>query len=261
MSEIKYIFMVGFPRSGTTLAQSIVMCDNNVYSIPETHLFTKGVKFGRLPEFLTNLWTTWYCYQWVKRCFAEKHMFYSTSKTKLISSFFDFLENKAKENNKSIILEKTPGHLNHIDYISSIFGNAQFVHVTRSYKGAIPSKLKATKQWGGNDNLLFNMRRWISEIFASISYTNEFKHHVLIDFDEMISDRKRLVEKLNLELGLEIEDVTDEKLAEISHAIIEPSEIWKKNNLRGSRVDHEPDLTMDNAIKKFVDYMNRTSAD
>jgi hypothetical protein len=135
------------------------------------------------------------------------------------------------------------------------------VHVTRSYKGAIPSKLKATKQWGGNDNLLFNMRRWISEIFASISYTNEFKHHVLIDFDEMISDRKRLVEKLNLELGLEIEDVTDEKLAEISHAIIEPSEIWKNNNLRGSRVDHEPDLTMDNAIKKFVDYMNRTSAD
>jgi hypothetical protein len=60
---------------------------------------------------------------------------------------------------------------------------------------------------------------------------------------------------------LEIEEVTDEKLAEISRTIIEPTEIWKKNNLRGSRDVHEPDLTMDNAIKKFVDYMNRTSAE
>jgi hypothetical protein len=261
MGEIKCIFMVGFPRSGTTLAQSSVMCDNNVYFIPETHLFTKGVKLGRLPEFLTNRWTTWYYYQWVKRCFTEEHIFYSTSKTKLVRSFFAFLENKARENDKSIILEKTPGHLNHIDYISSIFTNAQFVHVMRIYKGAIPSKLKATKQWGGNDNLLFNMRRCISEIFASISYTNEFKHYVLIDFDEMISVRKRLVEKLNLELGLEIEGVTDEKLAEISQSIIDPAETCKKNNLRGSRVDHEPVLTMVNAIKKFVDYMNRSSAE
>ena len=34
------IFIVGYPRSGTTLLQSLLATQENVYSMPETHFFT-----------------------------------------------------------------------------------------------------------------------------------------------------------------------------------------------------------------------------
>ena len=35
------IFIVGYPRSGTTLLQSMLYTQKNIYSFPETHFFTK----------------------------------------------------------------------------------------------------------------------------------------------------------------------------------------------------------------------------
>jgi hypothetical protein len=260
MSEMKYIFMVGYPRSGTTLAQSLVMCDKNVYSIPETHIFTKGLKYKRLPEFISNLWTSWYCYRWVDRCFGENLLIYSTSRASLIRSFFSFIEHKAKAENKSIILEKTPKHLNQIELISEIFPNAYFLHVVRKYKGAVPSMLKASAQWGGDSDMLPNMRRWLSEVYTSFYYVNTSVNHTLLEYEDIVAKRADVVEFLNCHLNLTIESVTDEKLINMSKEIIEPNENWKENNLKGwhDRSDTEIDIKFKTTVADFLNFINRT---
>jgi hypothetical protein len=256
MQQMHYIFMVGFPRSGTTLAQSIVMCDERVYSFPETHLFTKGLRFNKLPDFLSNLWTTWYCYQWVKNNFSENYIFYSTSKTKLIRKFFNFIEDKAQQENKSIILEKTPAHLKKIDDISAIFEKAQFIHVVRSYRGAIPSIIKAARQWKGNDSQVWNMQRWLADVYTSTYYTQNKANHVLINYDDFVTDRTNVIFELNKHLSLQIKDVSNEQLARVSKLIVEPNETWKSNNLQG--ISPSPiKLDTNYAMEPFINYLNK----
>jgi len=248
--------MVGFPRSGTTLAQSIVMCDDRVFSIPETHLFTKGISSNRLPEFVSNLWTTWYCYRWIKRYFNERKFIYNVAMPLLIEGFFKYIADKAKDDNKSIILEKTPAHLNEIQLISSIFPDAQFIHVIRSYKGAIPSILKAAGKWQGNTSPLQAMRRWVAEVFTSEFYSDKYDNHVLFEYDEVVKDRDCVVTKINEQLSLNILDTSDVRLALFSKSIVDSRENWKKNNLNGFRNVKECSELNGSAFKKFAEYLS-----
>jgi hypothetical protein len=255
MKKIRYIFMVGFPRSGTTLAQTILMCDRDVFSIPETHLFTKGLKYKRLPEFLTNIWACYYCYKWIKTNFAASHVYYSRSREKLVKSFFNFIAEKAKMANKSIVLEKTPGHLNKIEMISRIFPDAEFIHITRAYSGAIPSIVKAAKQWGGNDDVFANTRRWVYEVFSSIYYASEFNNHTLVKYEDIVANRRTVIAHLNTELGLNIEFKNDADLASLSKTVVEKNEVWKSNNLTGNRVTAAPDIDVSDLMEEYVNYL------
>lgn len=249
--------MVGFPRSGTTLAQSIVMCDSQVFSIPETHLFTRGNRFKGFPERLSNLWLAWYCYRWIRDNFSENYIFYSSSKENMIKSFFIFLEEKAAKEGKSIILEKTPGHLAHIEYISSIFEESSFIHVTRSYNGAVPSIVKAAKHWGGDTDSFSNMKRWVAEVFTSTYYSNKFSNHVLVDYEGMVAGKESVIDTLNNTLDLNITTVTEDKLALLSKKIVQENEIWKENNIRGHRkVVKDPILDFEEPLKQYIKYLN-----
>lgn len=257
MLKMQYIFMVGFPRSGTTLAQSIVMCDDRVFSFPETHIFTKGMRFDRLPSLISNLWRTWYCFWWVKKNFSDNYIFYSTSKKRQIIKFFNYIEKKAQEKKKTIILEKTPSHLSKIAEISKIFSNALFIHVVRSYKGAIPSIIKASRQWNGNDDELWNMQRWLSDVYCSIHHTQNNNNHVLINYDDFVVDRKDVVSKLNQYLGLQIQNISDEELANKAKLIVEQNEKWKVNNLEGCRAKKNDDMNISHTLDPFIDYLKK----
>jgi hypothetical protein len=233
MSEVKYLFMVGFPRSGTTLAQSIVMGDEDVYSMPETHIFTKGIRFTKLPSFVSNIWTSIYIYFWIRKNYQQSKVIYSFSKKNLIKQFFLFIEKKAISEGKNMILEKTPGHLNKIDYISEIFPAACFIHVVRSYQGAIPSIIKASKSWGGDSSEVFNVRRWLSEVYLSIFLCTKKEEHMLVKYEELIVKRGEVIENINKTFKLNIDYIDDDALATKAKLIVDPKETWKSNNLKG----------------------------
>jgi hypothetical protein len=235
MSEVKYLFMVGFPRSGTTLAQSIIMGDEDVYSMPETHIFTKGIRLTKFPSFISNIWTSIYIYLWVRKNYQQAKIIYSFSKKKLIKQFFLFIEKKAISEGKNIILEKTPGHLNKIDYISEVFPEARFIHVVRSYQGAIPSIIKASEKWGGDSTEVFNVRRWLSEVYLSIFLCTKKEEHMLIKYEELITKRAEVIENINKTFKLNIDYIDDDALATKAKLIIDPKETWKNNNLKGHR--------------------------
>ncbi len=241
MSEVKYLFMVGFPRSGTTLAQSVIMGDDDVYSMPETHIFTKGIRFTKLPNFVSNIWTSIYIFFWIRKNYQQTKVIYSFSKEKLIKQFFIFIEKKAISERKNIILEKTPGHLNKINYISEVFPEARFIHVVRSYQGAIPSIIKASQKWGGDSSEVFNVRRWLSEVYLSIFLCTKKKEHMLIKYEELIVKRSEVIDNINKTFKLNIVYIDDDTLATKAKIIVDTKETWKSNNLRGNRTPPQAD--------------------
>jgi hypothetical protein len=259
MTELKYLFMVGFPRSGTTLAQSVVMNDNDVYSMPETHIFTKGMRLGKFPNFISNIWTSIYIYIWIKGNYRETKFIYSLSTEKLIKQFFMFFEKKAINEGKHIILEKTPGHLNRIDYISKVFPQARFIHVIRSYQGAIPSIIKVSQKWSGNSSENFNVRRWLGEVYLSISLCTERDSHILVKYEDIVSNRSRVITSINYTLKLNIVDVGDDVLVSKAKTIVNSKETWKRNNLKGQRTPSKVDVNkfiFSRALPSYFEYLS-----
>jgi hypothetical protein len=79
----------------------------DVFSIPETHLFTKGLNCNRLPDFICDCY---YCYKWIKN-FAKNNIYYSRSRAKLVTSFFNFIVENASMEKKQLSWKKHRGIL------------------------------------------------------------------------------------------------------------------------------------------------------
>ncbi|WP_282150313.1 sulfotransferase family protein [Vibrio diabolicus] len=249
-----YIFMVGFPRSGTTLAQTIVMTDDEVFSFPETHYFTKAIRFRKAPEFLSNLWTSIYCYNWIKKNLGKNKLLYSFSRDELAKKFFYYLDDIAKSKGKSIVLEKTPAHLYHIEEIMRLIPNAKFIHVTRDCDGAVKSLMKASSQWKVKSDLNKTIARWLHDNFLSHCYLRR-DNNFEMKFESLVSNREIVIDELNNAFDMHLTTTTNSELATKAKEVVCKDEIWKSNNLQGNRPKlSEPDTTeYSNLIESFME--------
>ena len=65
MKEIqKRIFIVGCPRSGTTLLQSLLLKHNEITSFPESHFFSRTFLGKRANQYPT-LYSNYTLYKWI----------------------------------------------------------------------------------------------------------------------------------------------------------------------------------------------------
>ena len=127
MQAVK-VFIVGCPRSGTTLLQSMLAAHPYIMSLPETHFFFK-LFYGnyRLQNFGITIWS--------KKIIENFEQIGSVEKKPigikkyfvghLTKTFFEILDSKVKENGKKILVEKTPIHLRYIPWIEKYLVNSK----------------------------------------------------------------------------------------------------------------------------------------
>jgi hypothetical protein len=115
LSDIKPIFIIGLPRSGSTLIESLLSRNSNSYSYGESSIFDFAI-FNQIKK---NILVKDYDYKNFNLSFNK-------------DIFLNNLENVYSYSNKKNLIDKSLENFFYIDLIIKIFPKAKFIHTFRS---------------------------------------------------------------------------------------------------------------------------------
>jgi intein-encoded DNA endonuclease-like protein len=243
----KRIFIVGCPRSGTTLLQGMLAAHSDIYSIPETFFFSRAfISNNPLKRYL--LWPA------IKVRKHFKNLVFDTDKSlsKKFSigmfqsdyyrPFVDFMDYIALKNRKNSWIEKTPMHLYCIDEIQSKIPDAYIIHVVRNGLDVVESLVKAKQenstQWarfGGWWRMFYRkftvddaIKRWNHDFSITKSCLEQTKN-ILVKYEDLISDPSSSLSSLCEKLDIRYEENMIYSEQSFS-SIVRKNERWKINN-------------------------------
>ncbi|MEG4171063.1 MULTISPECIES: sulfotransferase [unclassified Microcoleus] len=204
---MKRIFLVGSPRSGTTMLQSLLAAHPEVISFPESKFFHYLLykKFagnfpGRMEAFFKDE---------INRPELLQDFDNSQTVATKVSWFVGVLDGLAAEQNKSIWLEKTPEHIYFIEDIQRFLPDAKFIHILRNSMDTIASLHEATRTshelWGPGWDLNHCIHRWKEARLISHKYAKK-SNHILVKYEEILDNKVKKLEELCHFMGIEYDD-------------------------------------------------------
>lgn len=202
------IFLVGCPRSGTTIFQSLLAAHPLIASFPETKIFHYtlwGEFTDKLPERLTHFFNNE-----IQRPELLETFDKNNSLDTIIKWFLNILDELALEENKSTWIEKTPEHIFFIQDISLYIPDAKFIHITRNGLDTIASMYEATRMsqnelWGGEWSLDYCIRRWRSCNSITQSHANN-PQHLVVKYEDLLADKIAILKTCCKFIGIEYDD-------------------------------------------------------
>lgn len=190
---MKRIFLVGAPRSGTTILQSLLAAHPEIISFPESKFFHYLLCDKLTANLSTRLGS--FFRDEINRPELLNDFDDNQTVANKASWFVRILDGLAVEENKSIWLEKTPEHIYFIEDIQRLIPDAKFIHILRNGMDTIASMYEATRTfsdlWGGIWDLEHCIERWKYAVLTSHKYVNKSRH-MFVKYEELI-DNKNLV--------------------------------------------------------------------
>ena len=192
-------FLVGCPRSGTTVLQSHLGRHPGVVTFPESHFFDcmlrgpgrlRGVVGLAKPAAITNLesFAGQIGYSGLPDLSAKRLV--STRKLTLL--FTTLLTDSAQAAGASVWVEKTPGHSRYIPFIAAQIPGSKFIHLIRDGVEVVASLYRVTRQypqhWSGEWPLEMCIRRWKSAIEDSRRHCTNRDRHFILFYDDLLAD-------------------------------------------------------------------------
>ena len=184
----EHIFIVGLPRSGSTLVETIISHNSkSIISVGEFH----GINTSILDQISKIIYSENFKYENYQLTINRK-MFQDS----LVEKYYNF--------KKNIYLDKSLENFFNIDIILEFFPNAKFIHTFRSYNDSvlgIYQSMLPELSWSHNINHIIN---YIKNYKKTINY---FKHkypHKIIDVDlsKLTNDQegegKKILEYCNI---------------------------------------------------------------
>lgn len=242
MSIKNRIFVVGCPRSGTTMVQTLLM-SAGLLSFPETHYFNRvNTTVGRVfrgiyAEYILARWS-------FDNKLAIKYIpkpVFNISRS--IENYVSYLDSLALEAGASGWVEKTPWHLHSLSLMvdhPSLRG-AKYVHVLRNPVDTVQSLVKASKLWSGSSengmSVEVALRNWLSCYAVSVSFIGNESHY-LFNYDYALVNTQSAVGNLAEFCEIPSSAFEMDKLNELASKVIQKDEVWKENNKRLKRVNN-----------------------
>jgi len=251
---MKRVFVVGCPRSGTTLIQSIISGQSGLRSFPESSVFTNSVIamrwkiYGRLfgfhtmPIYYGGRLLNYFGITWPrlkKRVLRflddinlsdERKHFESlpNNADKILPAFVGILDKHAGDKGW---VEKTPSNLFCIDVINKYVPDALFIHVIRDGESTIASIVDAARKHEDWDRSLKDDRKlerlvqlWNKSTEVSLSYEGK-PNHLVIKHEDLTKNSQTEVQKITSFLGI---PYNDDLMEFDASPYILPHETWKK---------------------------------
>ncbi|WP_008319249.1 sulfotransferase family protein [Leptolyngbya sp. PCC 6406] len=237
------LFLVGCPRSGTTLLQSLLAAHPAIISFPESHFFRhlypeheprrKRYHLASccIKSYLINFGNSIGAKD-INKCIKPWTIFQS----QYIHLFVSVLDRIAQENGKEIWLEKTPDHLQYMPLIERHIKKAKFIHLIRNGPDTIASLYEVTHQhpqhWGNRTWSLDNcIDKWVQAISTSLNYENQ-GNHVLVSYEKLVEDPEKVLSKIFRDLNLDFSAKILSRSGNRSRSgnnIIKDYESWKQD--------------------------------
>jgi hypothetical protein len=226
-------FIVGVPRSGTTLLAAILSRHPDVCVTSETHFFRLLHQYPGGWERLVRGWPTT-----AVAFLKDLHHFHllNVDAEEIIAKlngpcetpgelFLSLGNAYAEKCGKKYWIEKTPDHLLHLAAIRGCFPGSKIIHILRDGRDVALSLSKVP--WA-NDGFLQNVYRWSHELDAASFFFAADKAFVMIRYEDLISSPEETVRKVCDFLGIDFArtmltpDGSENRL-------IEKGRLWKEN--------------------------------
>lgn len=205
---MKRIFLVGAPRSGTTILQSLLAAHPLMISFPETRFFQYLLPKFEYPISVDDRIRIFLIEEIDRReylsCFNPEQ-----SELEKANCFIKVLDNLAFEQDKSVWIEKTPEHIYCIEYLEKLLPDALFIHILRNGIDVITSMYEASRNspnaWGGEWKLEHCITRWQEAISINYLYANK-NNHILVKYQELVEDPSIALENICKFIGIEFDN-------------------------------------------------------
>ncbi|WP_176956088.1 sulfotransferase family protein [Catalinimonas alkaloidigena] len=241
------IFIVGFPRSGTTLLQSMVCTQPGLVSFPETHFFsvvTGWVKtdaqgtlpFEHIEEIIARQEKM---LRFEISASLKREMFALAQHNQLTKPWLfeavvkDFCLQQDLET-KGQWVEKTPDHARFIQQIARYYPHACFLGITRHPLEAIDSfyeKLVAHRR-----PYLDLARQWLETVQSMEDFASQCPSRIyLLRYEDLIAHPETCLQDAFNHLALPYQAKLIKRFSEKAGALILPHETWKKSNVESIR--------------------------
>jgi hypothetical protein len=195
------IFIVGVPRSGTTLLRAILNKHPNIAICDETYFFyyvyTRHHKFGDLarPDNRHRLVKAYLDTWRISRLGLERKELESRllrDGTDYPALFSSLLGAYAESLSKPRPGEKTPQHAEHVETLFDWFPDATVVHVVRDPRDVVASLRNVS--WGRSSTAA-NARLWVGLVRAAESAAGR-SGFLTLRYEDLVSDPERSLRSL-----------------------------------------------------------------
>ncbi|MBI1370549.1 MAG: hypothetical protein GC162_18080 [Planctomycetes bacterium] len=210
MSDNTPIFIIGMPRSGTTLLSSMLSAHSRIAISPETHFLSLYVHKFRHDELTSRemfeeFWRTFIAGdRFGNMCLdaALCHDCIVAAGDWTYRGVFEVLLSAyARSLNKPRWGEKTPDHYQHLDRLMQWYPQAQVIFMLRDPR-AVSASLQKT-DWGGND-VVTHTRRWRNAIVAYESHKAGGRIH-LIKYADLVAEPEQTCRRVCELIGEQFE--------------------------------------------------------
>jgi len=244
-------FIVGCPRSGTTIVQALLARHPAIYTLPETGFFgllhdDTAWRWGdALAQPLPRRWKQrlGFTREHVREAYAALHRQLADRAPStlrlfrmdaLAHDFLTLLDRSAADAGRSMWVEKTPNHLLYINEIEAMIPDARFVHVVRRGADVLASLLDASLRFeneaafGGG--AVHWVRRWNRALQIHGEHVGRAHHHFVFHEDlahEPEAEWLRLCAFLDLSADASLADACQQNIADLR------DEPWKLAAIQG----------------------------
>lgn len=249
------IFVVGFPRSGTTLVQSLLAAHPDLTSFTESHFFSRHFSKWRRRTVLRRD-PSERARQWlaenavgdqaeepVRRRLAHLETLLPSGRGSLWSgmvraqrtevvahALLDLIDAVAAARGAPSWVEKTPMHLRFAGFLERLHrsrsGQLRFVHVVRQGTDAVRSLVQASETWDRPYNSQRGARRWNRDLKATLDRADSDIDSVLL-YEQLLEDPEPTLQRLLARLGLPWHPQILDNYANQAESLVASNESWK----------------------------------
>jgi len=244
-------FVVGCPRSGTTIVQAMLARHPQVFTLPETSFFLRmlgGIDHrfgdeGAAPRRRNLARRLGFARRYGRREFVElqRSLLGENAASKhapwmldaCVTRFIATLDSLAERAKRTIWIEKTPHHLLYLAEIEHYLPDARFIHVIRPGMDVLASIMDAYLRYDNQSfsgGLMLWARRWNRAAEIHRSYIGVRYHHFVF-LEDLVrqpqEEWRRLCGFLGLPVDTDIDQICHQHIADPA---VEP---WKQGALTG----------------------------